>query len=326
MATMEKINFPPLIAEFRNNHSLYNQWYNENEMKYGNLSAQSIASCMVDVVEPIVKATFALNSSPEKLHQVVKSLYLESLNLIGSGLAIRYKEHYQMAWLLMVKMPNLVLKSPTKTISLLHDVLLNLHKYAPEKIREWCKLMELSSSQIKTIEDFKIVGRIYAWKSGLAHLRIRLKADFEALSEDLQHIILENISLDKNTTSIFENPWSNSNTKFEGTHGGFIGTTGFFEHPPKVAQIGEHVFVSDSKNNYALFADQFGTVLIPANTVDATYILSKATRFESIKKRLGRNSQDIDPNTISSVVATKDTLIFTLQNSYFLYLFSLENV
>ncbi|SDZ65761.1 hypothetical protein SAMN05444397_11539 [Flavobacterium aquidurense] len=322
---MEKISFPPLIAELSEKSALYNQWYNESEMKYGSLLAHIIAGWMTEVVEPIVKETIAFNSAPEKVHEVVKALYQESLKLIGSGSAIRYKDEYKQAWLLMAEMPNLVVKFPIKTISLLNDVLSNFHLYAPEKITDWCKLISNSSSEIKTIDDFKIVGRIYAWKCGLAHLRIRLKTDFGVLSENLQQIVGTIVDSDKNTIEVFENPWINNSTKFEGVQGGFKGTTGFFENPPKLAQIDGHIFATDSISSYALFADQFGKVLIPANTVDATYILSNSKRLETLEKWLGKDSDKIDAANISSVVATENTLVFTLQNSYFLYLFSLGN-
>ena len=325
MAAMEKISLSQLIVELSDNSALYNQWYKESEMKYGNISSQTLANWMVDVVEPIVEATVALNSATEKVHEVVKALYLEALKLIGSGLAIRYEDEYKAAWLLMAQMPNLVVKFPTKTISLLNDVLLNLHMYAPEKTMYWCKLIVSSRIEIKTIEDFKIAGRMYAWKCGLAHLRIRLNGDFAELSENLQRTILQNLGSDKTADDLFENPWSNRNIKFEGVQGGFVGTTGFFEHPPKLAQIGEHIFVSDSKSSYALFADQFGKVLHPANAVDAAYIVSKAKQLDTSEKWIEKVNAEMDTSTISSNVATKDTLFFTLQNSYFLYVYSLGN-
>ncbi|TDP03177.1 hypothetical protein [Flavobacterium sp. 245] len=322
---MEKISFPPLITELSDNSALYNQWYNESEMKFGNLDAHIIANWMVEVVEPIVEAIVALNTASEKIHEVVKALYLESLKLIGSGMAIRYKDEYKEAWLLMVQIPNLAVKFPIKTISLLHDVLSNLQVHAPEKTIEWCKLVKISCTEIKTIEDFKTVGRIYAWKCGLAHLRIRLKADFDGLSEGLQHTIAKAINVPVNANRFFENPWKNNKAKFEGVQGGFKGMTGFFEEPPLLAQMGEYIFVADSKSSYALFADQFGKVLIPANTVDATDISSNSKRITSLEKWLGRDSNEIDTAAISSVVATRDTLVFTLENSYFIYLYSLGN-
>lgn len=325
MAAMEKISLPQLIAELSDNSALYNQWYKESEMKYGTIPSQRLANWIVEVVEPIVEATIALNSASEKVHEIVKALYLETLKLIGSGLAIRYEDEYKAAWLLMAKMPNLVVKFPIKTILLLNDVLLNLHRYAPEKTRYWCKLIESSAIEIKTIEDFKILGRIYAWKCGLAHIRTRLKADYAALSENLQHTILQNLGSDITAYDLFENPWSNRNTNFEGVQGGFVGTTGYFEHPPRLAQIGEHIFVSDSKSSYALFADQFGKVLLPANAVDAAYIVSKAKHYDTSEKWIEKVNAEMDTSTISSVAATKDTLFFTLQNSYFLYVYSLGN-
>ena len=323
MVTMEKISFLPLITVFSDNSALYNQWYNDSEMKYGNLPSQTIANWMVEVVEPIVKATVAQNSAPEKVHEVVKVLYQESLKLIGSGLASRYKDEYKEAWLVMAQIPNLVAKFPLKTISLLNDVLLNFQIYAPEKTIEWCKLMNSSCIEIKTIEDFKIVGRIYAWKCGLAHLRIRLKEDFRELSENLQQIVGSTMGSDKNTIQIFEYPWINNNTQFEGVQGGFKGSTEFFENPPRLALIDGNIFVTDSISSYALFADQFGKVLIPANTVDPTFILSNSKRLETLEKWLGKDNEKIDGNNISSLVVTNNTLVFTLQNSYFLYLFSL---
>jgi hypothetical protein len=325
MAAMEKISFPELIAELSEKSTLYNQWYNESEMKYGSLPSHVIASWMTEVVEPIVKETVAINAAPEKIHEVVKALYLESLKLIGSGQAIRYKDEYKAAWLLMIQMPNLVVKFPVKTISLLNDVLSNFHLYAPEKIIDWCELIQTSATAIKTIDDFKIIGRVYAWKCGLAHLRIRLKTDYNELSENLKETIVNALGFSVNTAHVFENPWTNSHTKFEGVQGGFKGTTGFFEHPPKLAEIEGNIFVTDSKSNYVLFADQFGKVLISANTVDTSYILSNSKRFETLEKWIGKEHDKIDGSTISSVVATKDTLVFTLHNSYFLYLFSLAN-
>ncbi|MBS7256314.1 hypothetical protein [Flavobacterium branchiicola] len=322
---MEKISFPELIAELSEKSALYNQWYNESEMKYGSLPSLVIAAWMTEVVEPIVKATVAQNSAPEKIHEVVKALYQESLKLIGSGQAIRYKKEYKTAWLLMAQMPNLAVKFPVKTISLLNDVLSNFHLYAPEKIIDWCELVQTSSDAIKTIEDFKTIGRIYAWKCGLAHLRIRLKTDYNELSENLKETIVNTIDFPVNTTRIFEQPWTNNHTKFEGVQGGFKGNTGFFEHPPKLAEIDGNIFVTDSKSNYVLFADQFGKVLLPADTVDTSYILSNTKRLETLEKWIGKDNEKIDGSTISSVVATKDTLVFTLQNSYFLYLFSLAN-
>ena len=325
MAAMEKIRLPQLIEELSDNSTLYNQWYRESEMKYGSIPSQTITSWMVEVVEPIVEAVVALNSASEKVHEVVKALYLEILKLIGNGLAIRYEDEYKAAWLLMAKMPNIVVKFPIKTILLLNDVLLNLHRYAPENVSYWCKLIESSTIEIKTIDDFKIAGRIYAWKCGMAHIRTRLKADYAKLSENLQLKILLNLDQDKTADDLFENPWSNSNTKFEGVQGGFVGSTGYFEHPPRLAQIGEHIFVSDSKNTYALFADQFGKVLLPANTIDTSYIVSRTKSLDTSEKWFGKVSTEIDSSTISSVVRTKDTLVFTLQNSFFLYVYSLGN-
>jgi hypothetical protein len=55
------------------------------------------------------------------------------------------------------------------------------------------------------------------------------------------------LSSDKTTYDLFENPWSNSNTKFEST-GWFCGyNVVILNITPKLAQIGEHIFVSDSK-------------------------------------------------------------------------------
>lgn len=325
MAAMEKISNPQLIEALSQNSALYNQWYREGEIKYGNLPAQAIANWMVEVVEPIVKAAFDQNSAPEKVHEVVKTLYLESLKLVGSGLAIRYREEYKAAWLLLVQMPNLIVKFPIKVLTLLNDVLLNLQLHAPEKSIAWCNLMTTSSSAINTIEDLKTVGRIYAWKCGLAHLRIRLKTDYEALAENLQQTVVDTIGLSKNSQLLFETPWTNTSTQFQGVLGGFKGTTGFFEHPPKLAQLDQHLLVTDTKNSYAFFADQFGKVLLPATTVAPSYILSKSKQFEILKTWLEKYKEEIDPSTISSVVVTKDTLAFTLENSYFLYLFSHSN-
>ncbi len=324
MVAMEKISLKPLIEEFSLNSALYNQWNNESTMKYGNLPAEIISSWMVEVVEPVVKSAVGLNSAPEKVHELVKPLYLESLKLIGSGLAISYKNEYKSVWLLMAKNPNLLLKFPVKTISLLNDVILKLRTYVPEKIVEWCGLMEATSAEIKTIEDFKIVGRMYAWKCGLAHLRTRLKDDFDLLSDNLQEKIINTLSIDKNTSQFFEKPWVNSGTKYQGVEGGFEGTTGFFEHPPKLALIDDLILVTDTESCYVLFADQFGKILLPANMMNAVNILENSENA-SLQKWARDENLKIPTSKVSSAVITKNTLVFTLKDSYFLYLYSLSN-
>lgn len=325
MAAMEKISFPPLIAEFSDHSALYNQWNNDHEMTYGELPAQAISSWMVTVVEPIVTSVFTLNSAPEKVHEVVKALYQESLQLLGSGLAIRYKNDYQMAWLLMAKNPNLLIMSPIKTLSLVNDVVLNLNTYAPEKNSFWCELMAEAITEISTLEDFKIVGRIYAWMCGLAHLRKRLKADFDKLSENAQQATRHTIGLERNVYDFFEKPWVINTKTFQGVLGGFEGATGFFAKPPVLAQIDDYVFATDTTSSYALFSDHYGNVLMPANTVDATHILSQSKRVDSLEKWLKENPEKMNSQDISSVVATKDTLFYTLHHSFFIYCYSLKN-
>lgn len=324
MAAMEKITFKPLILEFQSNNALYNLMYKQSEIKYGTIPSDFLSKWIVEVLQPLFQATIDSELPAEKIHTIAKVFYLESLKLIGSGLATRYKDDYTEAFLLLQRLPTLVRKFPLKVFGLMNDVLQNLHLYAANKTSEWCRLMTMISDEIKTIEDFKIAGRIFAWRCGLAHLRYRLVEDFKKLPEDLQRKIKS--SLNAEHVESIADSWLNKTFKFRNVQGGFIGNEGVFVSPPVLFKIDENIFVSDLQVSHAFFTDEFGSVFLPAEIANLSSRLADTNQFNLSKNQLMENFQELDVHNITSIVSTKDTLIFTRENSYFLYVFSLANV
>lgn len=325
MVAMEKITYKPLIVALHSNRELYNLWYTENQLKYGEIPVDSFTNWMIEVVQPLVQTTVPINDATEKIDEVLKTLYLESLKLTGSHLSIRYKDSYKSAWLLLLHFPKLVVKFPKKIIHLINDVVSNFNNHESQNIPLWCQLMENVAEEIESIEDFKNAGRIFAWKCGLAHLRNTIVSHFYQVNEGLQKSITASFEGSSTIDNLVENPWCEKQLQFYGTLGGFIGTTGFFEKPPQVAQINDYVFVTDTVSNYAVFADQFGKILLPALSIDIPSVVTNSKKNTSINSWLANQEKQIDVANINSIVKTKDTIFFTLNNSHYLYLCSYGN-
>lgn len=322
---MEKISFKPLIDELRSNSLIFNRITDNATMRFGNLDAKTISKWMVEVVQPLAEVLYKLNLDPEKNHSIVKTLYFKSLNLIGSGSIPRYFSDYKYAWLILIKVPKLLVKSPSKIITLINEAVLKLNEFEPENTLLWSDLMNCVTLEIENLEEFKIAGRICAWKCGLAHLRCRLKSDFEKLKINLKQKINQELFPQQDLLYIIDNQWIKNDINFKTSIGGFFGLNGYFENPPVLDLIENQIFLLDNEKSYALFADEFGTVLLETEFEVAKNL--KLNKDFLIKENI--NWKEINPKidleNISSCIRTKNILAFTFYNSFYSFIYSYPN-
>jgi len=198
-----------------------------------------------------------------------------------------------------------------------------VRKYTPEKVSIWIDKMENSVSEIKSLDDFMSVSRIFAWHGGLAHLRPKLQDFYDSLPKTLQEIILKTIAVKDGNQALFQQPWNVNQVQFQGIAGGFIGDRGSFLSPPKLTVINDTIIVQDSKNSYAFFADHYGKTLLPIGNVSLKTTQKTSHSKIDITKAIHKADCSIDPKAIASVVKIPGTIAFTLHHSYFLYTYSL---
>src|SRR5690606_31968542 len=86
-------------------------------------------------------------------------------------------------------------------------------------------------------------------------------SDIPLLSDEFREAIEKNAGL--NLTDLATRLWESAQPHFMGVAGGFAGMGGPFKALPRVALLDDHIIATDSMSTCAVFADPFGSVLIP---------------------------------------------------------------
>lgn len=316
---MEKISYTPLIQHLQDNAGLYNQLYRECELKYGSIDRAVLSRWMVQTVEPIVRAVDALY--PDHMPQTFRACYTYTLQLLGNKAGIVHEEEYQAAWRLCVQVPSLAGLYPVRLLSAINAALDAVRAHQPERVLQWVAAMESTLSYVLSLEEFLALGRIHAWRAGMAHLRGRAQQEFENLRDVLKEALLQKYTDLKNNHA-FEQEWLGlAAAQFIEAPGGYVGYGGAFTAPPKVAQLGRHLMVTDGQQPYAFFADAFGSVLLPDVPVQPKTIVkhSNLKGLEVFKARFGKQAISFDD--VISAVLLPSTLLLTRASSHHLFVY-----
>lgn len=314
---MEKITYAPLIKLLQESEDKYNQIYREHELRYGTIDKSLILPWMVSTIEPIIIANAGKEESSSKLFQ---ALYTELLSLLGNRLGIVHEQEYQTAWLLCICNPALVQTSPARMIKAIDGALLSLRTYQPSKVMMWINVMNRLVAKCLTIDEFLSCGRVVAWMCGMAHLRTKALESFQLLSSDLKEALSRDQDLTFNAKI-----WTSENPAFRGETGGFAGLDGVFLFPPRVALIDNVLFATDTKSSCALFADQYGKVLLSDITVEADdiFIQSDNKALKTFHQKFGKDLVPFDD--ITSCALTDSTFVLTRSSSFHLFIYGWSN-
>lgn len=316
---MEKLTYLPLIAHLKEKADFYNQLYRNNQVKYGQIDPALISSWMVQSIEPIIEKVDSVQ--PQALPHVFEALYTELLEILGNKSAVVNRDRYLSAWLICLRMPKIVATFPVRVIKSIDSALKEILIYKPESAASWTVNFGKIAYYISSIDEFLSVGRIVAWTAGLAHLRGRAINEHSLLRDDLKQAIRKTTGID--VAPHFSHPWFYFNNAFVRAVGGFIGFGGNFVSAPKVAKVGEAILVADQKHSYALFADSFGTVLLPEIPILPETVIQYAT-LENYDKNVRRNWSELIPfEDITSFVIENYTLVLTRSSSHHIYIYSL---
>lgn len=312
---MEKIKFRPLIGHLQHAADAYNQVYRDHEMRFGEIPGPVLTSWIVGVIEPVIAASARTEDEAGKIFQ---PFYKGLLEMFGNQLAVTYGHEYESAWLMLKNNPGLVQTSFPRAFNAINNALLSIRKYRAEWVEDWIAYMTATIGSCRTIEEFFSAGRIYAWICGLSHHRKRAISELASLSPELKTVIAEQSGTDLSSLS---KHWPSVNPAFTGTAGGFAGLNGSFVEPPRVALIDNQVVATDGHTSHALFADNFGAVLISGNTFDplAVRALSNNDGIRMFTSKFGEKLVLFED--ITSSVMVDHTLVLSRNSSFYLYIF-----
>ncbi len=320
MAAMEKITYQPLISHLSERSDFYNQLYHDYDLNYGTNNHSILSSWLVGIVEPIVKEIST--SYPDSLPQVFKVFYTELLQILSNKSGIVYENEYKEAWLLCNKIPALTATHPSRLLKAINSALESLRIYQPEKVLQWISFMDNIIINCKTIDEFLACGRVYAWMSGMAHLRIKAETEFLNLRAELKQAILNNDAKANVLQSAFRNEWPKlRKPQFIGEAGGFVGFGGPFTTPPLVALMENEIYATDKQNSCAFFADYFGKVILAEIPVSPRIIIEKSN-LKDLKSYISKFEEcTITFNDITSFVVKNSTLVLTRASSHYLFVY-----
>src|SRR5690554_2261365 len=247
-------------------------------------------------MRPIVEAVAALE--PERVDAVVQVLFELSLDGVGRNwlgpqsrvfyLNELWREH-------LPKLARFVCEDPRMLVGALTYAMRALGKKKADRARTWiARLVEVAQrcpqacAQIETLLD---VGKVLAWRSGMAHYRESALDVWRGLPDALRYEALilsledEPALLDKMTRptldaidAAFANPWFHPSehrpAEFAArdeiereysilTLGGFVGFGYEFVAPPRVMALDGRIFAFDGDSYFGVFADSYGATLQP---------------------------------------------------------------
>lgn len=312
---MEKIKFGPLIGHLQNSADVYNQLYRDHEMQFGEIPGPVLTSWIVRVVEPVIVASARTEDEAGKIFQ---PFYKGLLRMLGNQLAVTYEQEYQSAWMMLQKNPGLVQTSFPRVFNAINGALISVRKYRPEWVEDWIAHMSATITNCHTFDEFLSIGRIYAWLCGLSQFRERAITELASLSPELKAAIAKESGNDLNNLL---KRWPFPKPVFTGTSGGFAGLQGSFVELPRVAWIDNQLVATDGHTSYALFADNFGSVLLSDNTTDPLTIRAQANN-EGIKTFNSKfDDKLVSFDDVTSSVMVDNTLVLSRNSSFYLYIF-----
>lgn len=314
---MEKITYKPLIEHLQQSGDLYNQMYRDSEIRFGAIPKGVIVSWIVQVIQPIVSATS--EGKAEQVSKTFQALYKTLLTLLGSQLGVTYEQEYQSAWLMFEKNPHLM-QSPLRVVDALNSALVSIRQYQPAKVATWISYMHKTIADCKTIDDFLKCGRIYAWLCGMAYLRDRALRDLSTMGDDFRRIFEKRTGYAMDST-VAKYKMRYETPTFAGVVGGFIGNGGPFHIPPRVALVEDQIIAADNHGTCALFADSFGSMLLPGVPIKFETVHAEATQnpFTVFQSKYGK--QKIPFDDVNAAVLKDGVLVLTRESSYYLFVY-----
>lgn len=322
------------------NRSRYNALFAQSKRLKPALDMEIFSSHLRDEVAPVVEAVAAI--APDRLEHVVDALYQASLELVGTdllGSRSRYPELVTGWTRTLIGLARHLAAEPGPLVSAVSNALYNLVTVPGARADDWVEAMINAASVSNDIETLLQVGKVAAWRAGLAHYRLSALAACRTLSLPQaqralgipDEIVIPDLS--RLIDDLEADPWldpATVGTDAEPTAvralsiGAFRGYGGIFRRPPTVKCIGDELYVGDGDDIWLLFADAFGHTLHRAGQLasNETPSIAGPFRIGSDNKAYFRDQElpFLNAPEFSSIAFSSTTLAATRHLSHHLFL------
>lgn len=346
-----------LADALKRDRDAYNARFAQARRRWRRLDGGAFAEHLADNLSPIVDAVAAVQ--PARVDAVVQGLYGLSLQYVARHwLGPKSRQPYlNRLWREQLpKLSSFVAQEPVAVARALTVAARSIGgRSEGERARVWMKrLVEIAAAHPKDCAAFDTVldvGKVLAWRCGMAQYRASALAVWRGLSDELryQSLVLsppdDGALLDVATRpgldaldAAFANPWFHPARHRPGalrvseevpdalsiqSVGGFAGFGYDFHAPPRVIALGEELFAVDGERWFRIFADAFGTSLraVEPRANDAPRLsdaeLARLEKWKSAALALEPNLGDA-----TSAALLPSTLALTVPHSHRVFLVS----
>lgn len=344
MAEMEGMNEGAFARALKNNRDKLNTKFAYARHAYPNLEGDAFKEFMRLTLAPIIEAVDRV--APKNVDDVLVALYDFSLELTGKsmfGSETRYPAMLRGWNQLFVQFPHLLAQDPQAFAGSVSNALYNLSINQNTRPDFWINEMLSLGWNCRDVESFLEVGKIVAWRSGMAHYREGALESCLQVEEKLAKAALcINEDSDRPVKDVVERlkndpwlaPWSASQQgqrskrlKIASVVGAFRGYGGLFVSPPEVFLSDNDFYVYDNEYCWLMTADLFGATLHrvgayipePDRTKRRDFHIDKAGQVKHTDFLMGFAELE----TPASSAANDTTLAVTIPHSFGVYLIAL---
>jgi hypothetical protein len=225
---------------------------------------------------PIAAALPADRAGPLVERLLELALPLLARGLLGRG---AYTPQIQQGWeLLLPRWPHLLEQQPERLVRAVSNALHALGRQPGARPEEWIAVMAPLGAQAGTLDELLELGKVVAWRCGMAQYRVGALSTAAGLPPVLAGAALgapgpwDRSRLDDLLARLRADPWEDPATAADArpsartlrvfTAGAFRGLGGPFVAPPRVALQDGALVASDPEASYRLWADRCGQALL----------------------------------------------------------------
>jgi hypothetical protein len=329
-ATFERI--------LRERRHAYNFRWSEARSRFPHLNANDAASFFVHDLAPLIDA---LSGAPS-----VRSDQLESIcdiavevGAIATGIRLLGVNATQpwVTHLWRTVFPALaqhIANEPLAVITELSHATAQFNAHTAARPEQWLRLLTMLGPQACDLAHLRLLGKVLAWRSGLAHYRNGALAAADQLPTELAELALEipsTHSWARLRAPLNASCWPSEcvdTTGLLAKVGAFRGLGGVFVEPPTLATRDGELIARSGGDAWVICADLFGATLHrtqdfgdPAGTAceEPVLILGDFIILPSQAVELGAAAP------VTSVVQQGNTLAITTKNSHAIWLLGTDD-
>jgi hypothetical protein len=342
MAEMEAmISNPGLIKSLERNRTALNSAFDYYSAGTGRIESADIFKVFARIMNPLYDSGMTVSD------KILMSIFRCVLNLISkkmAGAKARDNELEKLLYIAAEKHKNLLAEHGGIFLINVLNALLNLSAKKNVSAEEWTSLIS-ALPEVITMEEFRRYGFIAAWICGAASAGetaagLIKNSDPEIIKKIFKADDSENINTADIAEAIIKDPWRNplpainknkdSSPVFK-TAGGFRGYGYEFKSLPVVVCTDDCFYAADGVEVFRLYGDYFGIELIREKNISPGIIKPGGVinRFVKDNNFIYENKNYLLPadwkTGVTSIAFNKNTVVWTLNDSYKLYIAGIRN-